>query len=294
MQKIKISSFLKKKIKKNHNNCANIWKKQLYYNRNENDDNYALDPLLEESIQIRPNRNIIHKYPGKILILLTDKCAVYCRYCTRKRDKTKKRRILFPSSKIIIDYLIRNSNIHEIIFSGGDPFMVQAEKLFKITKEIASLEQIKFIRFHTRCATVNPEIFSPRLFNYLLKLKTNFPQKNLCIVFHINHIAEISEETINIFYELNKIKYNLYCQSVLLKNINDNANTLNELYTFLYHYGVIPYYIHQLDKTKGSKYFEVSVSKGKKIMRELKSMLPTYLLPRYVEDSFEGKKNLFY
>ena len=288
-----VSKYIQEIINKN-NDASEIWKKQFLYNPSQEHDSYELDPLNEEDKSVRPHHNIIHKYPNKILILITNKCPVFCRFCTRKRNAFEENGISVPSADDINDYLDKNKNIHELIISGGDPFTVDSEKLYEFIKKVLShSNQIKYLRYHTRCATTLPK-FCINKYDTLEKLVEVFPMVTHSVVFHINHHLEITKETNEIFEKLLSFQYRLFSQTVLLKDINNCPNILKRLFEMLIKFKVQPYYLHQLDRAKGSKYFEVSIEEGLKIMEQLKLLLPSYFLPRYVRDSSRGKKNLFY
>ena len=260
----------------------------------ERDIDFTEDPLHEEDPDIHPDENLIHKYKSKILVLTSSQCPVYCRYCTRKRRTMKNISGNRIASDEILLYLSKKPFIQEVIFSGGDPMMLSEKRLFQLIEAACSFKNIKFIRFHTRAATTMPSRFSEKFFENLQFFKNQYPDKVFAMVFHINHAAEIFEETIQILQKLQSIKILLFSQSVLLKEVNDDAAILSALFQKLMFLQIQPYYLHSLDYVEGSSHFLVQPEKAYNIMKELRNLIPPYMLPRFVKDSKQGKINLFY
>ena len=171
--------------------------------------------------------------------------------------------------------------------------MLSDQKLLTLSEAVLREKTIHFLRYHTRVVTSLPSRFSNSLFETLQILKKKYPSKLISFVFHINHYAELSKESSEIFKRLRKIGYHLFSQSVLLKKVNDDVKNLKLLFKELMRNNIQPYYLHQLDKVEGASHFYVSVEKGMKIMQELKKELPPYMLPRYVQDSKPGEKVTF-
>jgi KamA family protein len=252
-------------------------------------EGFSDDPLHEDDADIHPFPDVVHKYPNKILYLTTDECPVYCRYCTRKR-----RTLMGPSHEQtplseIVGYLERRPQIHEVIFSGGDPLMLPAADLFVRAQQLLSPRSIRYLRFHTRAATTSPGLFSENFFRQLNNLQRQNAEKHITFVLHINTAAEISEKTRDIVQRLLDMQIRCYAQTVLLKGINDSSHALAELCQALAQAMIQPYYLHQLDRVTGSAHFAVSDDEARRIYSELKQLLPVYLLPRLVRDSKQGK-----
>ena len=254
-------------------------------------EGYSSDPLHEEDGDIHPLPFVVHKYPNKILLLTTTECPVFCRFCTRKR------KTLMASEKAPLDlyalgeYIERHPEVNEVIFSGGDPLMLSDGELEEIFLCLQNQAGIKFIRIHTRVVTtLNRRINKP----FLQLLRAQRGLYHLAMVLHINHPAEVSEQSIEKIKELKEAGVALYSQSVLLRGVNDNAEILGSLFLLLSETGVHPYYLHQLDKIEGSHHFYVPIEEGVELMKEVRTLLPPYMLPRYVSDSKSGKINLFY
>ena len=227
-------------------------------------------------------------------MLTTHECPVYCRYCTRKRKTLVHNKKTDIDIDLVNQYIKKNPKINEIIFSGGDPFMLPPKKLDDIVPSLLQHEQIQYIRYHTRAITTIPNYFTKNMLDTMQRWKELDHNKLHTIVAHINHPAELTQKSENIFNELQEIGYFIYSQSVLLRNINDNPQTLKKLFIKLRQSGIQPYYLHQLDQVEGSSHFHVNINEGIKIMQKLRKEIPPYLLPRYVQDSSQGKINLYY
>jgi len=224
---------------------------------------FKKDPVGDREAEI--SDGILQKYRGRLLVLVSDKCAKQCRFCFRKNQPVKK-----ASPEALRKIL--DKSIKEVILSGGDPMMLKKSELQKFFEVIPT--HVK-IRIHTRI------------------IKSNGLQHlgaRLIFVSHINHPDELDEKTAKNFSKLAKCGATLLNQSVLLKGVNDNAKILAELSEKLFSQRVLPYYLHQLDKAQGTAHFEVPIKKAKQIVNELKELLPGYLVPRFVKE-IKGKKS---
>ncbi len=250
---------------------------------------FSDDPLHEEDADIHPFPDVVRKYRSKILYLTTDECPVYCRYCTRKRKTLLSTGHSQTPLAAIGDYLLKDTGINEVIFSGGDPLMLPVSDLAERADYFLGLRTIRFLRLHSRAVTTSPGLVSGKFLSALAYLRRQYEQKQLAMVLHINHAAELSDEAIHKILELRNIGIPLYAQTVLLKGINDSADVLADLCITLSRHGIQPYYLHQLDRVTGSAHFEVSEPEGKRIYAGLALRVPPYILPRYVRDSKRGK-----
>ena len=259
------------------------------------DPQFTEDPLQEEDEDIHPLPFLIHKYVNKLLILTTENCPVYCRYCTRKR-KTLSRKNSSGGINLaqLKKYIQANPKINEIILSGGDPLMLSNARLEALVKSCLEEKTISFIRYHTRMATADPGRFSDSLYSTFKVLSKRSSGKIHTIVFHINHPKELTKESYEIFQRLRSMGYHLFSQSVLLRRVNDRADILFELFKKLFEVEVRPYYLHQLDKIEGSSHFHVPIEKGIRLMKEVKDKIPPYMMPSYVKDSKYGKSKIIY
>lgn len=217
---------------------------------------------------------IIHRYPDRCLLMLTHDCAVHCRFCFRK-SLLKNNRVDLTKS---LEYIKNHKEIWEVILSGGDPFMLSNEFLNKVITSLRKIQHIKVIRFHTRAPVVYPKRIDK---NFLKIISKAHP---LVIVFHINHPREITYEFIKKVEQLKSSKALLLSQSVLLKDINNDPKILTDLFKKLVETGIKPYYLHHLDKAKGTHHFRIAIEEGKKIFEKLRKNISGVCLPSYVID----------
>jgi EF-P beta-lysylation protein EpmB len=224
------------------------------------------------------SEGIIDKYANRSLVISTSACAIHCRYCFRREFD-------YPTARDgLLDNLtshLKRKEISELILSGGDPLVLRDKELFRIFEAIKEFEQIKTVRFHTRVPVVLPNRITDSFKQELISL---LQTKQVVFVVHVNHAREISESVQKLLLELRSIGIHLLNQSVLLRNVNDSEDALAELSQRLFESGVLPYYLHQLDRVKGAHHFEVSESLGLRLMEQLRKRLPGYLVPRYVKE----------
>lgn len=236
-----------------------------------------IDPL-DETGKDTP-KGLLHKYPGRVLLTLTQACAIHCRYCFRRHFPYQQENP-FKNLDDIIDYINKDSSIHEVIFSGGDPLMLSNQKLCTVFNKLSMIAHIKTIRFHTRM----PMIVPSRIDADFLNFTHQYPQWQWVIVLHINHPKEWFEECQKAMTKLKAARFTLLNQSVLLKNINDNLDTLIHLSQSLWSNGIIPYYLHQLDPVKQAMHFKVHDHKAKSLYMQLQAALPGYLVPKLAKE----------
>ncbi|MFA6409318.1 MAG: KamA family radical SAM protein [Gammaproteobacteria bacterium] len=246
-------------------------------------EKYTLDPLKEKQVELLPG--LLHKYYGRALILLTNECATYCPFCFRKHFLKDKKQLSLSELNKIYAYLRQNNNISEVILSGGDPLFVKAEYLAKVLADLAEIHHLKRLRIHTRLPIADPSLINAELIAALIS--TRFKP---VLVIHCNHADEIDEKVIATAESLRAAGIILLNQSVLLHGVNDSVKTLVNLSEKLAEIGVMPYYLHLLDKVEGAEYFAVSVTKARTLQRKLRSLLPGYLVPRLVQE-IPGEKS---
>jgi EF-P beta-lysylation protein EpmB len=239
-------------------------------------------PVLDE--QYSPVKGLIHKYPSRVLLISSSVCAIHCQYCFRQNFDYESHDIL-KNWDDIESYLSKNKEVNEVILSGGDPLTLSDKKISKILKKIESISHIKTLRIHTRTAVVIPSRITQELIEIL-----NITKLKVVIVFHINHAQEISDEFVKNIQALRGLT--LLNQSVLLKDVNDNAKVLADLSYKLFESSILPYYLHLLDKVSGAERFLISDKKAKEIYKLLQKSIPGYLLPRMVRDEGGESKNL--
>ena len=241
---------------------------------NEGETQFKKDPLDDNQFSKIPG--LIHKYKNRALIIASRSCSIHCQYCFRKNFEYKVHDI-FSNLEEIVSYLKSHIEIDEVILSGGDPFTLSDIKLKQIIDPINDISHIKTIRFHTRTLVVIPDRIKSGFVDYLKSIRLN-----IVIVLHINHSNEVGSKFINFIKELEDFR--LLNQSVLLKGVNDNAETLKALSIKLFEIGILPYYLHLLDEVEGSEHFFISEKDAKSIHKNLQKLVSGYLVPRLVKD----------
>ena len=227
---------------------------------------------------------LLHKYHGRVLIITTEACAVHCRYCFRRHFPYQENR-LDQNWQQALDYLRENSDIHEVILSGGDPLSLTESRLSKLTDALATIPHIKTLRLHTRQPIVLPERINHEFLNWL----DDLPWK-IVMVIHCNHANEIDANVARALGKLHLHQVTLLNQSVLLAGVNDNIETLTDLSEKLFTHHVLPYYLHILDKVQGATHFYVKNEVAIALLSGLRDQLPGYLVPKLVEEK-PGKKS---
>ncbi len=242
---------------------------------------YSTDPVGDQDAMVAPG--LIHKYPNRVLLTLTGACAIHCRYCFRRHFPYSDAVVDYSLSGAIMRYLQQHSEVSEIILSGGDPLVMGDEQIFRLIHNLNHFKHIHLLRIHSRLLSVLPE----RITDKLMQVLESF-HGQIVWVTHINHANEISEHNRQAFNTINLYAQRIFNQSVLLKGVNDNAESLAELSFRLFDSSITPYYLHRLDKVQGSQHFALSEAESCQIYRDLKHRLPGYLLPRMV-DEIAGK-----
>lgn len=238
---------------------------------------YTNDPLHEHSHN--PIKGLLHKYQSRVLITLTGVCAINCRYCFRQHFDYGANLPTNTEIEEIYQYIQHDNKIKEVIFSGGDPLNLSNRRLKIWFEMLSRLPQIQTIRLHTRL----PVVLASRIDDELLDLFKSY-QKNIVMVLHINHPQEIDKNLKKQCQLLKDAGVTLLNQSVLLKNINDDVQTLIQLSYDLFNNGIIPYYLHILDKVNGAAHFDIPIKKAINIYWELLENLSGYLVPKLVQE----------
>ena len=238
---------------------------------------YSCDPLGEQHAMPAPG--ILHKYHGRVLLTLTGACAVHCRYCFRRHFPYGEANPLGTGRDKAIDYLRSHPDIGELILSGGDPLSLPDSRLSALAKQLAGIPHLHTLRIHTRLPIVLPE----RIDDLLLDWLSTFPQR-VVMVLHCNHPNEIDITVKKAMQALQQAGVLLLNQSVLLHKINDDADTLVRLSEELLAAGILPYYLHQLDRVQGAAHFAVEDTDARALMDAIHSRLPGYLVPRLVRE----------
>lgn len=246
---------------------------------------YVLDPLAEKQ---NCKQGLMHKYQGRVLLTLTGSCAVHCRYCFRRHfpytDHNPGRR----GWQEVLQYVKNQEDIQEVILSGGDPLLVSDTVLSELFTEIEQIPHVKTVRFHTRIPVVFPE----RITDSLLQILKKSPLQKV-VVFHCNHPQELDETVLIASKALKEADCVLLNQAVLLAGINDSVDILTALSFKLFAFGILPYYLHVLDKVQGAAHFDMPLNQALSLYHALQAKVPGYLLPRLArEDPGKASKTL--
>ena len=241
------------------------------------------DPLQED--QFIKTKGLVHKYTGRVLIELTLQCAAYCRFCTRRRmvSDIEKGKLSTSDINNMITYLKSHPDIHEVVISGGDPFTVP-QLLIKFINQVKKIKHITIIRIHTRVPVSHPQIIPATLYKTLASIR----KQVLYLSVHFEHPDEFTKETLKVIKKLRQTGAILLSQSVFLKGVNNNFETLFTLFSRLVELGIRPYYIYRCDPVKGAEHFIVPFEKEVKIMTKLRKNLSGIACPTYVIDTPNG------
>lgn len=241
---------------------------------------FGVDPVGDLNAQVAPG--VIHKYHGRALLIVTGACAVHCRYCFRREFPYAETHAGIRQWQPALDYLSRNTTINEVILSGGDPLALSDRRLEGLLLALAQIPHLKRLRLHSRLPVALPE----RVDEGLLKVLTQV-HLPLILVIHANHPQEIDGAVQSALKQLTGLGITLLNQSVLLRGVNDSASILAALSETLFAAGVLPYYLHLLDRVCGTAHYEVNEIEACDIMKILRQQLPGYLVPRLVREQPE-------
>ncbi|EMK2721655.1 EF-P beta-lysylation protein EpmB [Acinetobacter baumannii] len=244
---------------------------------------FVTDPLGEEAANQLPG--VLHKYKSRFLLTLTGACAVHCRYCFRRHFPYQENLPKNEDWLNIKNYIESNPDINEVILSGGDPLTLSNRKLALWLERLSSLKQVKILRIHSRVPIVIPN----RIDEELISLLKN-SRLRIILVVHSNHASELDDFTCSKLLQLSEHHITVLNQALLLKGVNDSAQTLTDLSYRLFEARVMPYYLHVLDKVKGAQHFDLIPSEIDAIYQDVLASLPGYLVPKLVRE-IAGEKN---
>ena len=259
-----------------------IWKQCMPDERELDDHFQCADPLDERALS--PVPGLIHRYPDRVVLLVSNRCPVYCRFCMRKRlVGSGDAPIGEDDLRNALDYIAAHPSIHDVILSGGDPLMLDDESLSIILTGLRAIAHVAIIRIGTRMPVTLPERITPDLCALLRKFHP------LYINTHFNHPDEITADSGKACALLADAGIPLGNQTVLLKGVNDSIETMRRLMTGLLALRVKPYYLHQMDLVQGTAHFRTSVRTGLEIVRGLRGHISGLAVPHYVIDLPGGK-----
>lgn len=242
---------------------------------NERVSGFVDDPVGDANAGL--GSGILHKYEGRILLVASSACSVRCRFCFRRNEPCEVHGAL-PAE--LDAYLSRAPEIREVILSGGDPLVASQKFLRALLETAAKFQHVKSFRIHSRLPVTEPSE-AMKLLPLLAEFKTRF---RLVLVTHANHARELGGRTPAFLQAARREGLTLLNQSVLLRRVNDSAKTLAELSEALFDCGVLPYYLHLLDRANGTAHFEVPEASAREIYAELLTLLPGYLVPKLVRE----------
>ncbi|WP_110674373.1 EF-P beta-lysylation protein EpmB [Salinicola sp. RZ23] len=238
---------------------------------------FVADPLVEREHTPRPG--LIHKYAGRVLLIASPTCAINCRYCFRRHFPYAEHAPSMREWDASLDYLREDASIREVILSGGDPLASPDRRLAELVARLETIPHLQRLRIHTRLPVVIPDRVDAALLDWLGGTRL---QK--VMVLHINHAQEIDTAVVDACRRLAAAGVTLLNQSVLLRGVNDQVDTLAELSERLFAAGVLPYYLHVLDPVSGAAHFDVDDDSARALVASLRQRLPGFLMPRLVRE----------
>jgi lysine 2,3-aminomutase len=253
-----------------------IWKQAVPDMREIESDLFSADPLAEE-IQ-SPAPNLIHRYPDRVLFMVSNQCAMFCRYCMRKRKTGSPQQVGAQAIEKGLNYIGKNKNVRDVILSGGDPLLLEDDAIEWILAHLRAIPHVEIIRIHSRTPCTLPQRITEDLVKILKKFHPVYVNT------HFNHPVEITDIAAHACALLADSGIPLGCQTVLLKGINDNPEVMADLMRKLVKIRIRPYYIHHADPVKGTAHFRTSLQTGLAIMKALRAHTSGLSMPAYMID----------
>lgn len=242
-----------------------------------NPPGYQADPVGDAAATVAPG--LLQKYAGRALMLTSGTCAVHCRYCFRRHFSADQPPAGSDHWHAALNRLVHDTNIEEVILSGGDPLATADARLASLVRQLGDIPHIRRLRIHTRMPIMIPQRVTRSLVDSLRQSRLV-----TIVVVHANHPAELDSSVANALARLVSAGFPVLNQSVLLRGVNDRAETLTELSRRLIDVPIMPYYLHQLDRVTGAAHFEVPIERGVELVRQMRAELPGYAVPRYVRE----------
>jgi EF-P beta-lysylation protein EpmB len=239
-------------------------------------EGFLSDPVDDDGAQCSPG--LLHKYHGRALLIMTGGCAIHCRYCFR-REYPYQESVGPERLEMALAHIASDATLSEVLLSGGDPLLLSDRALRDVIDRLGAIPHIRRVRIHTRLPVVLPTRITPALITALTQ-----GHLRIVMVLHSNHAQELDESVAAACQTLRHAGVTLLNQSVLLRGINDDVDTLAALSERLFELGVLPYYLHLLDRVRGAAHFEVDDDRARQLQTSLRARLPGYLLPRFVRE----------
>jgi EF-P beta-lysylation protein EpmB len=245
---------------------------------------FMTDPLQEKDAEAVPG--LLHKYHGRVLLVPHGLCAVQCRYCFRRHFPYEDHTVGKQGWQNAFAYIEKDESLHELILSGGDPLALSDANLAYLAQGAAHIPHLKTLRFHSRIPVVLPERIDAEFLSIFEGIRLN-----KVMVLHCNHAAELDAAVGEALSALKHAGFTLLNQAVLLKGVNDTLEAQVALQHKLWEYGVLPYYLHLLDRTQGVAHFEVDLATAQRLIAAMQQQLPGYLVPKLAREiPGEGSK----
>jgi len=238
---------------------------------------FVADAVSDASFRTVPG--LLHKYQGRALMIAAGSCAVNCRYCFRRHYPYGDEPRRLDDWEPALDQLRQDTSISELLLSGGDPLMLTDARLGQLVERLEAIPHLKRLRIHSRLPIVLPDRVTDRLLDLLTQSRLT-----PIVVVHSNHAAEVAVDCEAALRRLVRAGITVLNQAVLLRSVNDSVEALSDLSESLINTGVMPYYLHQLDRVAGTAHFEVDPAIGRRLIAELRTRLPGYAVPRYVQE----------
>ena len=235
---------------------------------------FTKDPVKDAQFRTAPK--LLHKYTGRALLVCTSACAMNCRFCFRQNFDYEKEDKSFEAE---LEAIRQDTTLTEIILSGGDPLSLSNELLHSLIDRLSAIPHLKRLRFHTRFPIGIPERIDEGFIDMIRSTRLQ-----VFFVVHCNHPQELDEDIFAALKKLQLLGCPVLSQTVLLKDVNDNLKILCTLFETLVDRGILPYYIHQLDRVQGTAHFEVPLEDGRKLAAALRAHLPGYAVPDFVAE----------
>lgn len=240
-----------------------------------------IDPVGD--MHAMPTSGLHHKYHGRCLLIMTGACAIHCRYCFRRHYPYENSNSKARHLDNTLDYLRSHRDIKEVILSGGDPLLLDDERLQHTISQLETIDHIRWLRIHSRLPVVLPSRITDALLGCIAGSRLRFS-----FVIHCNHANELGDAEARALQRLSDHGVQLLNQSVLLRGVNDTPEALIGLSEKLYDCGVLPYYLHCLDPVRGAMHFDVPIRDAAALIEGMRARLPGYLVPQLVKEE-QGK-----
>ncbi|MDG1897158.1 MAG: EF-P beta-lysylation protein EpmB [Fuerstiella sp.] len=238
---------------------------------------FTSDPVGDSSARAAPG--MLHKYHGRALLITSGTCAVHCRYCFRREYPYSEEPRRLSDWDPALQQISADRSITEVILSGGDPLILNDDRLRTLCRRIDDIDHVERLRIHTRLPIVLPARVTDELLNVLKDLRIQ-----TVVVVHANHGNEIAADCETALQTIVRKGIPVLNQAVLLRNVNDSADALELLCRRLVNIGVMPYYLHQLDRVHGAAHFEVTDTMARELINEIRTRLPGYAVPQLVRE----------